>query len=85
MATLRDRARELASFAEGEIEKREVIVVALRRKIRRLREELAEAKNQNLNIRPPQCEHCAYRVIAIKVLEAEKAEKDSTGVTKTTR
>lgn len=75
MSTLRDRARELASFAEGEIEKREVIVVALRREVRRLREELAKAKNQNLNIRPPQCEHCTYRVIAMKVLAAKEAEK----------
>ena len=75
MLTLRDRARELASFAEGEIEKREVIVVALRREIRRLREELAKAKNQNLNIRPGNCEHCTYRVVAIKVLEAENDQK----------
>jgi len=75
MATLRDKARELAAVAEGEIERREATILALRREIRQLKEELAEAKDQNLNIRPPNCDHCAYRVIAMKVLEAEEKQK----------
>ena len=75
MATLKDKARELVAIAEGEISRREGTIVALRREVRQLKEELAEAKDQNLNIRPPRCEHCAYRVIAVKVLEAEKKQK----------
>lgn len=75
MAILRDKARELVAIAEGEIERREVTLVGLRHEIRQLKEELAEAKDQNLNIRPPKCGNCAYRVIAMKVLEEKEKVK----------
>lgn len=77
MTTLRDKGRELISIAEGEIEKREITIVALRHEIERLKKELSEAKRQQLTTRPPKCETCAYRVVATRVLEAEeeKAKK----------
>jgi len=75
MTTLRDKGRELISIAEGEIEKREITIVALRHEVERLKKELSEARNQRLNIRSDKCEHCAYRIVATKVLESEEKAK----------
>ena len=78
MTTLRDKGRELISIAEGEIERREATIVALRHEVERLRKELAEAKDQKMNIMPARCANCAYRIVGMKVLEAkEKVEKGS--------
>ena len=73
MTTLRDKGRELISIAEGEIEKREITIVALRHEVGRLRKELAEAKQ--LATISPKCEHCAYRAVGMRILEAEEKAK----------
>ena len=80
MKTLRDKARELVSVAEGEIQKREITIVSLRHVVERLKKELAEAKRLQLTNRPPKCEHCVYRIVASKALKAEEAAKSEGGL-----
>lgn len=75
MQTLRDKARELVSVAEGEIQKREITIVALRRELAKTKEEMAAIKDPRLAARSPRCENCAYKVIALKALEKEEAVK----------
>lgn len=71
--TIRDKARELVSVAEGEILKREATILALRQEVAQLKRELKEVKDPRLDLpRPADCEHCTYRVIAIRHLEEEK-------------
>jgi len=73
---LNDRLREIASIVEGVILKKEAALVALRREVERLKKELAVARDQQLAVRSPKCEGCAYRVIALKSLEAEEKHNE---------
>lgn len=75
MQSLRDKARELVSVAEGEIQKREITIVALKRELAGVKEEMAAKKDPRLAGRSPRCENCAYRVIALKALDEEGAGK----------
>ena len=75
MTKLRDLARAIVSVSEGEIERREIVIVGLRREVERLKKELSEARNQNLNIMPARCAHCVYRTVAMRVLAEEEAAK----------
>jgi len=75
MQTLRDKARELVSVAEGEIQRREVTIMVLKRELVRVKEELAAIRDPRLAARSPKCENCAYKVIALKALEKEETSK----------
>lgn len=75
MTRLGDKFRELQSICEGEIQKRETILITLRHEVERLRKELVEAKDQQLAVRHPKCEHCAYRIIALKSLKSLESEE----------
>ena len=76
VTTLRDLARQIVSVHEGELLQREKVILELRKALKKVKEELAAAKNRRLNIRPPKaCEHCVYKVVATKVLEAEEKVK----------
>ena len=72
MAKLGDKFRELQSICEGEILKKEAMIVVLRCELEKVKGELAAVKAPRLAVRSPKCEGCAYRVIALKVLEEEK-------------
>ena len=76
MAKLGDKFRELQSICEGEILKKEATIVALRRELARVKEELAVIKDPRLAARSPKCENCAYRVVALKILEEEKEKAE---------
>ena len=76
MTKLRDLAREIVSVSEGEIERREVVILNLRREVERLTKELARAKKQKMDIMPARCENCAYRIVGMKVLEDEEKAKN---------
>ena len=75
MQTLRDKARELVSIAEGELQKREITIVALKRELVQVKEAMAAIKDPKLAVRSPRCEGCAYKVLALKALEKEEASK----------
>ena len=72
MQSLRDKARELVSIAEGELLKKEAVILALRRELEETRVKLF-AKEARLGGRPPACEGCIYRVLALKGLEETEA------------
>ena len=76
MAKLGDKFRELQSICEGEILKKEATIVALRRELEKVRGEMATIKDPRLAVRSPKCQGCAYRVIALKTLEAEKEKAE---------
>ena len=80
MTRLRDLAREIVSVSEGELLQREQKILALRREVERLKKELAETKRQQLTTRPLKCETCAYRVVGMRVLEAEETAKSEGGL-----
>lgn len=76
MQNLRDKARELIAIAEGEILRREKLILELRKELKKVKEELAAAKSQQLAVRSEKCRGCVYRVVAIKILEkGEEVEK----------
>lgn len=79
MSRLRDLAREIVSVSEGELLQREQKILALRQEVERLKKELAEVKRQPTT-RPPKCEACAYRVVGMRVLEAEETAKSEGGL-----
>ncbi len=76
MIKLRDLARQIVSVSEAEINKREIIIVDLRHEVERLKKELAEARNQKLNIMPARCENCVYRIVGMRILEKEERAKN---------
>ncbi|MBA7627167.1 hypothetical protein ES703_34629 [subsurface metagenome] len=74
MQSLRDKARELVSIAEGEIQKKEVVIVALRRELARVKGALA-AKAQQRSVRSEKCKGCIYKIAAMKALDEEEKVK----------
>ncbi|MBA7664118.1 hypothetical protein ES703_72169 [subsurface metagenome] len=74
MQTLRDKARELVSIAEGEILKKETALVALRRELSRVKKAM-EAKTQQRAIRSEKCKGCIYKIAAMKALDEEEKVK----------
>jgi len=75
MSILMDKARELVSLAEAEIEKREITIVGLKREVAGLKDDLLLAKDRRLAVQSSRCSGCAYRVIALKQLEKEEKVK----------
>lgn len=74
MQSLRDKARELVSIAEGEFLKKEAVILALRRELEETRIKLfAKEARSRLGGRPPACEGCIYRVLALKNLKETEA------------
>ncbi|GAH54108.1 unnamed protein product [marine sediment metagenome] len=69
MRKLRDLAREIVSVSEGEIERREKLILELRRELEKVRQELAVAKSQQRAVRSEKCKGCIYKLTALKVLE----------------
>lgn len=80
MQSLRDKARDLVSVAEGELQKREITIVALKRELVQVKEEMAAKKDPRLAGRSLRCENCAYRVIALKALDEEGAGKKADSI-----
>lgn len=72
MQNLRDKARELISIAEGEILKREKLILELRTELKKVKEELAAANSQKRAVRSEKCKGCIYKLTALKVLEKGK-------------
>lgn len=73
MQTLRDKARDLVSVAEAEIEKREITIVGLKRELASVKEALALAKDRRLLVRSEKCGGCVYKIVALQALAKEEA------------
>ncbi len=71
MQSLRDKARELVSIAEGELLKKEAIIIALRRENKKAREEVAAAEAQQQAVRSEKCRVCIYKLAALRSLDEE--------------
>ncbi len=71
-STLKDKARELVSIAEGEIQRKEVQLLVLRKENEELRGKLRLAlKVQNV---PRDCQNCTHRRLSLRFLEQEDSK-----------
>ncbi|GAI21100.1 unnamed protein product [marine sediment metagenome] len=75
MQSLRDKARELVSIAEGELLKKEGTILALRRELAKVRGELAAANAQQRAVRSEKCRGCIYKLASLQALEEKEKVK----------
>ncbi|MBA7649245.1 hypothetical protein ES703_57040 [subsurface metagenome] len=69
MQELRDRARELVSIAEGEILKKEVTILALRKELKKAGETAKVQSRYSGGVRSEKCKGCIYKIAALKSLD----------------
>ncbi len=82
MPTLMDKARDLVSCAEGQLQQKEGTILALRQELVKVRGELAAIKAQNHAVRSVKCQGCVYRVIALEALEKDEKVQAKWSITK---
>lgn len=69
---LGDKFRELQSICEGEILQREKMILALRRELEKVRQELTVAKSQQRAVRSEKCQGCIYKIAALRSLKEKE-------------
>ncbi|MBA7532418.1 hypothetical protein ES705_24644 [subsurface metagenome] len=80
MQSLRDKARELVSIAEGEILRKEATITALRRENEKAKGELAAVNAQQRAVRSEKCKGCIFKLAALRRLDEEGASKKANSV-----
>ncbi len=80
MQSLRDKARELVGIAEGELQKKEATILALRKELEKTREEGAAVKAQQRAARSEKCTGCIYKLAALRGLDKEGAGKKADSI-----
>ncbi|GAI25895.1 unnamed protein product [marine sediment metagenome] len=82
MSILMDKARELVSIVEGQLQQKEGLILALKRELTKVRAELAAFKAQEHAVRSVKCQGCVYRVIALEALEKDEKAQEKWSILK---